>query len=128
MVEFLGRIKLVITFEAPSFTEQQIIDFTNNNILPEIETELHTRLDPVVIAGNMTIGTKAHVTKTGNTYEVYPKISLKADTTLTKTQVKNGLDNFLTDLKTYFKNQLISSGIDILTASYHIHKSGGVEI
>jgi len=127
MVEFSRKIKLVITFEAPSHTEQQIINFTNNTIVPEINADLHTRLDPYVIAEDMTIGTKAHVIKTGDTYEVYPKIFLKANTTLTKTQVKNGVNDFLTDLRTYFDDQLTIKGIDINTATYHIHKSGGVE-
>jgi len=115
-------LKFVLTFSMTGITETQITNYITNQLYPDMRDDLITKLDANFI--NYTISKKLKVTDFGSDrFEVYPKISFSGNTTLSKTQLRNGLDSTIDDWLTTVENSLAAN--NAFDVEYHLHKSFG---
>ena len=109
----------------PKFTstrsETQIRNFFNNQIIPKLETAVNNRLSSEFTNPQVTIS--LNLSKTGTSYEVYPKIIISG---VTQTQIDSLLQKYdlaVDDMTTTMLTDINNSGIN--NVKFHIHKSFG---
>lgn len=119
-------IKFVVTFDKAEQTKTDITNFLNNVLFPPMRDKLIAKLDANFI--DYTIKKRLTVTNLGgDTWQIYPKILFSGNTTLTQTQLDNGINSTIDDWFTVFETNLANKGAS--NVKYHIHKSfGSVDI
>jgi len=116
------KMKFVVTFTKTGTSVMGITNFLNNQVFPDMQTDLVNKLDANFI--NHTIRFQNTVYELGNDrYQFYPKIIFDGNTNLNKTQLNIGLDSTIDDwLSTVITHMDAQSTTD---RSFHMHKSFG---
>ncbi len=116
------KMKFVVTFTRTGTNIGAITNFLNNQVFPDMQTDLITKLDANFI--NYTISFSNSVYEFGNDrYQFYPKIFFDGNTNLNKSQLANGLDATIDDwLSTVITHMNTQGATD---RNFHVHKSFG---
>lgn len=116
------RLKIVVEFDIGN-TLAQVTSFFNNTVKPDLATIITTKLDANFDPGYTLDHTVLIHEKVAGTFQIYPRLIFSGTTTLTKAQLRSGLDTTLTDLKGEMATHLSAQGAT--NVSYHVHRSTG---
>lgn len=118
------KLKIVVIIQTNK-NKTQITNLVNDIIKPKLITQLQDKF--LTDITGLQLEEKVQVTEqTNKIWEVYPRLTIIGDTSLTQSQFEIKIDELLTSLRTTIQADVISfGGVTIL--GWHIHKSTGTE-
>jgi hypothetical protein len=116
------QLKFVITFNMTGTSVGQITNYVTNVLYPPMRDDLIIKLDNNFINYTLSKSLRVH-NLVDDRYQVYPKVLFSGNTTLTKEQLRTGLDVQLDDWFTIVEASLATN--NAFDVKYHMHKSIG---